>query len=819
MEDKLKKISRLESDSDLIIFEEIERTAKTVETLESEIIGSLKDATEEIVDKLPTQKLPEVFDVTINGIQVLTLKGDKGDPGRDGRDGVDGKPGKNADETFVIQEITKKIPKPRDGINGRDGKDGLSGIDGSPDTGEQIVDKINALPTNKDSAKIDVSHIKGLPSTQQIFTAIRSGTGSGTPAGVLGDIQINNPLGSFGTVGGARLGTTGNTRGTDALDLQSQRTLVTQVASGDNATAIGSLNIASGLRATAVGFSNTAAGQVSTAIGYGSSTGSSYTTAVGYGNSVGGSEGSGLGFANSASSNFTSAVGHNNSASGDWASSIGANNSASGLYSTALGYSNQAQSNSSTAVGYSNFTLSDFQGGTAVGNTNTASGIFSTALGVLNQATEQNTIAVGGENTASALFSSAFGFGNYAQAVNSLVVGRSSFSNTTGLASVVLGVMNNQTGATLDSGTGEITGTPAADTVGKLSTAVGITNLSSGEQSATFGYKNTAADLHSLAIGYFNTADDPADVGENSAFGNQNTASGSYSSAFGYTNTISSYGDKGSAFGYSNSVSSESGSAFGYANTASGSSADSAFGYSNTASGGGSIAVGVSAVASGNNSTSFGNNTTASGDFSVALGRSVNNSTASTLEMGATDAGKLVMNSTGRVSVRAGASSGTIARVGGVIFDHFADAGNVGTGDDDLYSDTLPASTFNTNGDKVSAMYQGIFVGAAASTQRLRVYCAGTNIYDSGALAIGVATNNWTLRVEVIRESSSVLRCSVSVSTDFATLFPYSAYTRITGLTLTNTQVLKVTGEAAGAGAANDQIVAKFGYVEWKSAA
>lgn len=152
-------------------------------------------------------------------------------------------------------------------------------------------------------------------------------------------------------------------------------------------------------------------------------------------------------------------------------------------------------------------------------------------------------------------------------------------------------------------------------------------------------------------------------------------------------------------------------------------------------------------------------------------------------------------------------------------FDHYADVGNVGTGEDDLYSDTIAASQLAANGDKIYAMYAGIFVGAAASTQELKVYFGGTMIYDSGALAIGVATNNWDIEVTVIRESSTVVRCTVGLRTDFGTLFPYSTYTRITGLTLSNTQIIKITGEAAGVGAVNDQIIAKLGYVEYKPVA
>lgn len=170
---------------------------------------------------------------------------------------------------------------------------------------------------------------------------------------------------------------------------------------------------------------------------------------------------------------------------------------------------------------------------------------------------------------------------------------------------------------------------------------------------------------------------------------------------------------------------------------------------------------------------------------------------------------------TGEVTVQTGKSTTDFANVGGIIFDHFADANNSGTSETDLYTDTLSASTLGTNGDKVVATYQGIFTGAAAATQQLRVYFGGTQIYDSGALSIGAATNNWTVNVVVIRESSSVVRCAVYINSDFATLFPYSTYTRITGLTLSNTQILKITGTAAGAGGASNQITAKLGYLSW----
>jgi len=152
------------------------------------------------------------------------------------------------------------------------------------------------------------------------------------------------------------------------------------------------------------------------------------------------------------------------------------------------------------------------------------------------------------------------------------------------------------------------------------------------------------------------------------------------------------------------------------------------------------------------------------------------------------------------------------------LFDHFADAGNVGTGEDDLYSDTIAAGQLANNGEKIEAQYNLAIVSSATATRQIKAYFGGTLILDTTALTFGSAgaCNIW---ITIIRESSSVVRCMVEFAASGLTLQPISTYTRITGLTLANTQILKITGEAAGVGAATDDIVAKMGSVEWKSAA
>ena len=79
-------------------------------------------------------------------------KGDKGDPGKDGKNGVDGLNG-------------------LDGKDGRDGVDGKDGKDGSPDTAEQVRNKLETL---KDDERLDKDAIKGLKELLEEITRVAS---------------------------------------------------------------------------------------------------------------------------------------------------------------------------------------------------------------------------------------------------------------------------------------------------------------------------------------------------------------------------------------------------------------------------------------------------------------------------------------------------------------------------------------------------------------------------------------------------------------------------------------------------------------------
>lgn len=180
--------------------------------------------------------------------------------------------------------------------------------------------------------------------------------------------------------------------------------------------------------------------------------------------------------------------------------------------------------------------------------------------------------------------------------------------------------------------------------------------------------------------------------------------------------------------------------------------------------------------------------------------------------------GSGIINLTALSATKAGGASGTTAKIGGNIFDHFTDS-TVGGAEADIYTDTLAANIFNVNGDKVTAEYGGNFVTVGTELTQLKVYFAGTAIWDSTGVAPTTGTTSWRVYAELIRVSSTVVRYSVSLNTTGASGFVYCTVGELTGLTLSGTNILKITGTSTGVGSGSGDIVGKMSYGQWKSAA
>ncbi len=208
------------------------------------------------------------------------------------------------------------------------------------------------------------------------------------------------------------------------------------------------------------------------------------------------------------------------------------------------------------------------------------------------------------------------------------------------------------------------------------------------------------------------------------------------------------------------------------------------------------------------------------GEFRVVYGGAIAQGNVFFYQYDGTNFNSVVtLNGSGRLGIVAGAATNsTNAKIGGTIFDHLVDAGNVTTGETDLYSDSIPASTLSADGDKITAEYGGIFVAHATATRDIKCYFGGTVVLDTGALSTATA-ESWDIKVTLIREGSTVVRSVASVVSSTSVggaAFNDVVFTRITGLTLSNANTLKITGTAAGVGAATNDIVAKLGMVQWK---
>lgn len=119
--------------------------------------------------------------------------------------------------------------------------------------------------------------------------------------------------------------------------------------------------------------------------------------------------------------------------------------------------------------------------------------------------------------------------------------------------------------------------------------------------------------------------------------------------------------------------------------------------------------------------------------------------------------------------------------------------GNVGSGEDDLHTFSVPGSTLVSNGQMVDFIAGGTFAASVAN-KRIRAKFGGTTIFDSGALAISLATD-WRLEGQIIRTGAATQKAICSLSTSSGTLSAYADYST-PGETLTGAIALTTTGEA-----------------------
>lgn len=164
------------------------------------------------------------------------------------------------------------------------------------------------------------------------------------------------------------------------------------------------------------------------------------------------------------------------------------------------------------------------------------------------------------------------------------------------------------------------------------------------------------------------------------------------------------------------------------------------------------------------------------------------------------------------IFVKTGNSAVQLGKGSEALFDHYTDAGNVTTGETDLYSDSVPFNTLGNVGDKIEAKYGGFYVSSATATRTIKVYFGGGMMFNTGALILSLSSY-WTCYVTIMRINSTTIRYMISFETEGAPLATYTAVGYVSGLDFGAANILKITGQALSTGAASNDIVAQIGTV------
>ncbi len=164
----------------------------------------------------------------------------------------------------------------------------------------------------------------------------------------------------------------------------------------------------------------------------------------------------------------------------------------------------------------------------------------------------------------------------------------------------------------------------------------------------------------------------------------------------------------------------------------------------------------------------------------------------------------------GSLAVKAGTSTGQIARTGGVINSNITQTGNITTGEDTLYTYTIPASVLATDKDSLSAIFAGTCANTAA-TKRIRVKFGATTIFDATDLGSNVVS--WKIYVDIIRTGATTQKIITHGTSDTGAFTNEVLYSTAAE-TLSGTVNLVVTGEATN----TNDIVFEMGKVTWQPA-
>lgn len=158
-----------------------------------------------------------------------------------------------------------------------------------------------------------------------------------------------------------------------------------------------------------------------------------------------------------------------------------------------------------------------------------------------------------------------------------------------------------------------------------------------------------------------------------------------------------------------------------------------------------------------------------------------------------------------RSLIKAGSAASLKAGIGGCIYSSFTTTGNVGAGEDTLYSQSIPADVLATNGDALIVEAWGTMV-ADAGTKTLRLKWDGTTFQS---IADTTAATSWFARTVIGRRgaTSQVISSVINGGTGEA-----SVTSATSAATLSGAVTFAITGE----GVNNNDLTVECVRIYWE---
>jgi hypothetical protein len=145
------------------------------------------------------------------------------------------------------------------------------------------------------------------------------------------------------------------------------------------------------------------------------------------------------------------------------------------------------------------------------------------------------------------------------------------------------------------------------------------------------------------------------------------------------------------------------------------------------------------------------------------------------------------------------------------IANFYSSIGNTGSTATTLYTASVPGGTLNANGQKLHALWSGVYTNNTNVKSLAVTFAGGSSFMPIGSSSLNVG--GWQVEVWLQESSSTSVAYTVKYTTQQSTgavSATYAGY--LTGLTLSNANTLLISGT----GAATNDLYGYSGFIEWE---